>query len=133
MEEAISVFIVRAGFALAGLAVAIWALIIAYRRVDIPNQVLSEHGKLKADVKSLQLQVEQALGAFEDRYNAMVKRQAAYQAGPRGPTGGRVDPEEAPAQTVTTAPAPGGNGGAPEPNQRDLRAAIRGVRQSKAG
>lgn len=85
VEELVAVMIFRWGCSLAGLVVAICAYLRASKRVDVPNKVLAQVAALEAKMKSVETCFEHKLGAFEDRYISWTKRQAASQAGPRGP------------------------------------------------
>lgn len=78
MEAQIALMVCRWLLALAGIVIGLVAYYRASVRVDIPNTLLQENAKLKAEMKTLTGSVEQMLGAFEDRMMQAQKRAAAY-------------------------------------------------------
>lgn len=78
VEAQVALVVCRWLLALAGIIIGLVALYRASARVDLPNTLLQENAKLKADMKSLTTSVEQMLGSFEDRMSQAQKRNAAY-------------------------------------------------------
>lgn len=78
VEAQVALVVCRWLLALAGIVIGLVALYRASARVDLPNTLLQENAKLKADMKSLTTSVEQMLGSFEDRMSQAQKRNAAY-------------------------------------------------------
>jgi hypothetical protein len=78
VEAAVALALCRWLLALAGIVLALVALHRASVRVDLPNTLLQENAKLKADMKVLTTSVEQMLGGFEDRMQRAQKAAAAY-------------------------------------------------------
>lgn len=126
METAIALFVCRIGFSLAGLVIAVYAVYLATRRIDLPNRLHDELANLRAKMKTLETSVEQMVGAYEDRLTRAQKAMA-------GQSGGR------PRRVQEVAPEPraeapqGGNG--PHllmpPGNGAVRAAIRNARQNR--
>ena len=78
LEAQVALALCRWLLALAGIIIGLVAYYRASLRIDIPNTLMQENAKLKAEMKTLTGSVEQMLGAFEDRMMQAQKRAAAY-------------------------------------------------------
>lgn len=78
LEAQAALVVCRWLLALLGIVIGLVAYYRASLRVDIPNTLMQENAKLKAEMKTLTGSVEQMLGAFEDRMQQAQKRAAAY-------------------------------------------------------
>jgi hypothetical protein len=113
LEAQAALIVCRWLLALAGIVIGLVAYYRASLRVDIPNTLMQENAKLKAEMKTLTGSVEQMLGAFEDRMAQAQKRAAAYASheSRRANTADGADaPQEVEAEPVGASAYVGGNG-----------------------